>query len=226
MGQGLAPQADPETLPPSGSSVKSVHKRMRSLLLAALLLAPAASAQLVSVGVRGGVPFTGGFSSITDVPPPDFDRSYSGSKEYIVGAMVELHLPLGFSVEADALYHPLNLSSQVSTGTAVYTDSTTYNSFEFPVVAKYRFLHLPLVKPFVEAGPSFRAAATAVNYLSHEGLTLGGGVEIKLGRLRLEPELRYIRWRADTMVNQDNMPVSGPSISNLNQAELLVGIAF
>jgi len=143
----------------------------------------------------------------------------------MIGAMLELHLPLGFSVEGDALYHPLNLATEVNTGTAIYRNSDTFNSWEFPVLAKYRFLHTPLVKPFVEGGPSFRASSSAVNYLSNEGLTIGGGVEIKLGRLRLEPELRYLRWRADKPFYQDGVPVYINS-SNLNQAEFLVGIAF
>lgn len=199
---------------------------MKPLLIFVLLLTPAASGQLISVGVRGGAPFTGAFTSVTDIPPPDYDKIYSGSKEYIAGAMVELHLPLGFSVEGDALYRPLNLSSDTNTGTAIYHHSTNYNSWEFPVLAKYRFLHTPLIKPFVEGGPSFRAAASAVNYLSNEGLTVGAGVEVKMGRLRLEPELRYVRWRADKTFYQDGIPVSGPSFSNLNQVELLVGIAF
>lgn len=96
---------------------------MKPLLIFVLLLTPAASGQLISVGVRGGAPFTGAFTSVTDIPPPDYDKIYSGSKEYIAGAMVELHLPLGFSVEGDALYRPLNLSSDTNTGTAIYHHS-------------------------------------------------------------------------------------------------------
>jgi len=198
---------------------------MKPLILSVFLLAPAASAQLISVGIRGGVPFTNAFADITEIPPPDYLRQFTGSKDYMIGAMLELHLPLGFSVEGDALYHPLNLATEVNTGTAIYRNSDTFNSWEFPVLAKYRFLHTPLVKPFVEGGPSFRASSSAVNYLSNEGLTIGGGVEIKLGRLRLEPELRYLRWRADKPFYQDGVPVYINS-SNLNQAEFLVGIAF
>jgi hypothetical protein len=35
-------------------------------------------------------------------------------------------------------------------------DSVNYTSWEVPVVAKYRFLHTPVIKPFAEAGPNFR----------------------------------------------------------------------
>jgi len=42
---------------------------MKPLILSVFLLAPAASAQLISVGIRGGVPFTNAFADITEIPP-------------------------------------------------------------------------------------------------------------------------------------------------------------
>lgn len=204
------------------------------LATAVFLLCPAAFAQPVSIGIRGGVPFTGAFSDVTATSSGnEFVREFSGSDEHLIGAMVELHLPLGFSVEADALYHPLDLTQEINNGTATARNSTVINSWEFPILAKYHFLPLPLAKPYAEAGPSFRATGSAVSaYLSNAGFTIGAGVEIKLKRLRLEPELRYIRWGSDASLTYGQTPSGSPApvtnlaVSKLNQVQFLVGIAF
>jgi hypothetical protein len=128
---------------------------------------------------------------------------------------VEVHLPLGFSVEGDALYRPLTYNAIPLNGP---TSTTSFASWEFPVVAKYRFLHTPLIKPYVEAGPSFRHVSAS--YFSSAGFIVGAGVEIKVARLRIEPEIRYDRWAGDRNTPAAYLP------SQLNQAEFLVGITF
>ncbi len=193
--------------------------------MAAVLLAPVAYAQPISVGIRGGVPLTGAFDDVTTSSGTDSTRLYSASHEYMFGAMLELHLPLGFSVEADALYHPLDLTQTTAAGPVTSKNSQTIQSVEFPILAKYHFLPLPLVKPYVEAGPSFRATfLTFGNSLSKTGVTIGAGVELKLARLRLEPELRYIHWGTDA--SSTSQFFASPAASNLNQVEFLVGFAF
>src|SRR5438552_9285058 len=99
---------------------------MKSLvLLASLSFLPslAFSQRLISFGVKGGVPLTDALSQ-------------SRSKNYVIGPMVELKLPLGFAIEADALYRPLNytLASYTfgSSGTRTYDD---IGSIEFPILA-------------------------------------------------------------------------------------------
>jgi opacity protein-like surface antigen len=200
---------------------------MKLFAISIFFLTQVAFAQPFSFGIRGGVPFTGAFSDLTTTSGIEFDRLYSGSNEYLIGPMVELHLPFGFSVEADALYHPLDLTQEINNGTSTFTSSTRINSWEFPILAKYHFLPFPIVKPYIEAGPSFRATGQAVsNYFSKVGLTIGAGVEIKLFKLRVEPELRYIRWGADANLTYGPAPVSNLAASNVNQVEFLVGIAF
>ena len=145
------------------------------------------------------------------------------------GPTLEVHLPLSFSVEADALLRPLNLTSTVtvtttSGGASTSTRSTTFNSWEFPLLAKYR---LPgrLIRPFVEAGPSFRetnGSPSDTSRLSSAGFTAGVGVEGRFGPIRIVPGVRYTRWGADSNANL------APFIpqSNINQAEFLVGLTF
>ena len=196
-------------------------------VLSTSLLGSVASAEPLSFGIRGGVPLTGAFSDVTTTSGSEFDRLYSGSNKYLIGPMVELHLPFGFSVEADALYHPLDLTQEINNGTSTFTSSTRINSWEFPILAKYHFLPFPIVKPYLEAGPSFRATGSAVsNYFSKAAFTIGAGVEIKVLRLRVEPELRYMRWGADANLTYGSTPVSNLAASNVNQVEFLVGIAF
>ena len=140
--------------------------------------------------------------------------------------MIELRLPLRFSVEFDALYRPLNLTiNTTNTGNSTtFAASQTYNSWEFPMLLKYRFDSGP-ISPYVEAGPSWRTVSfpSAFNQLSNAGFTAGGGVEFHALHLRVAPEVRYTRWGADS--GGPNSSFVSPS-SNLNQAELLVGISF
>ncbi len=196
---------------------------MKIFAVSVFLLTSIVCAQPISFGVRGGVPFAGAFSDVTTTSGSSFVRTFSDSNEFVIGPMVELHLPLGLSVEGDALYHPLNLTQEINNGTALFHNATNVNSWEFPVLGKYRFLHLPLIKPYVEAGPSFRATGSAVSgYFSKAGFTFGVGVELKAARIRIEPELRYTRWGSDASI----AAAQGFAPSNLNQAQFLIGITF
>jgi hypothetical protein len=53
------------------------------------------------------------------------------------------------------------------------------------------------------------------------GLVLGAGLDLKIPLLRLTPELRYTRWRANLF--QDS---SGLLSSNRDQVEFLLGITW
>ena len=193
----------------------------RASFVLAFVFAGSAFGQIVSVGVKGGVPFQGALTDTTISSIDTAVHTFSDSKNYIVGLMVELHLPLGFSVEADGLYRPLTITSDstVFPRPPIRT-STNVSSWEFLIVAKYR-LPFPVIKPYVEAGPNFRKTGRQLSYLSNNGFVVGGGVELKLGRLRVGPEVRYMHWAADGVNRFINFPPS-----QQNQAELLVGFSF
>jgi hypothetical protein len=187
-----------------------------SFLAAMPVFAQPVIGHIVSFGVTGGVGLTDAFSSQTFMGVDTDSRDFSAS-----------NLPLSFSVEVDALYRPLNLTTTntVIAGPGFMTSvSGKLNSWEFPLLAKYR---LPghLIRPFIEAGPSFRSVTNesfAGIHLSSVGFTAGVGVEGKLGPIRIAPAVRYTRWGADSGLN----PSLFQARSNVNQAEFLVGLTF
>jgi hypothetical protein len=147
--------------------------------------------------------------------------------------MVEFGLPWHLSVEIDGLYRPLNFTSASVNpdGSLNSVAPNTVVTWEFPVLAKYRF-SLHVVKPFVEAGPSFRTSGNLNGASpSNHGFTIGAGVEGRLRKLRIAPTLRYTRWATDDL-QCFVVPRSGCSsdvqqpLTLRNQAEFLVGFSF
>jgi hypothetical protein len=149
-------------------------------------------------------------------------RFYSTSKDYIVGPMVELRLPARLSLEADALYRPLNFTSAgvEPDGSLNGISPSTVVTWQFPVLLKYRF-SWRVLKPFAEIGPSFRSAGNLNGSApSHYGSSIGLGVEAKTWKLRVAPVVRYTRWAADGKLYGMQARIVR------DQFELLVGISF
>jgi hypothetical protein len=189
--------------------------------LAVLLGVSSLKAQTLSFGVKAGLPLTDSVISGSGEPPNlSFD---STSKKYIVGVMGELGIVKRFSVEADFLYHPLNLREASVTYTTTANVTVTqynFNVFEFPIMAKYRFSR-KMLTPFAEGGIIFRAPATLANemfHLSAIGISVGGGMEFRARRLKISPEIRYTHWPSSS---EDSY-----FWERRSQAALLVGIAF
>ena len=208
------------------------------ILFVSLLIAAPAFPQLLSVGVKGGVPFTDAFNTARTG-----SLSYiSATKRYTVGPMVEFRLPLGFGIEADALYKRINytLTATGSNGQAVSGSLTTANTWEFPLQLKHRFAPGPIA-PYLAAGASFRhvsslkqitdfftggqpASTNHPNELSNRftaGLVVSGGIQFGSGHFRVAPELRYTRWGWENFRSPGGLLTSRP-----DQAEFLVGITF
>ncbi len=130
---------------------------------------------------------------------------------------------------------------------------TTANSWEFPALGVYRFSHWEKIRPRISGGISFRAvngvSSTSecyteaaglcgpspspvagssenqgiLNARSHVGAVVAAGVEKRIGRIRLVPEIRFTRWRADgAELEYPEFTVR----SNPNQVDVLLGIGF
>jgi hypothetical protein len=204
---------------------------MRKIFVLLALGAISASAQSIfSIGVIGGAPFT----DVVNATNQNNLAFISKSINFTVGPAFQINLPLSLRIEADALYRPYGfittelLQSPGFAGGLSTVSNVSGNQWTFPIVAQYRF-KMPIVKPFVEAGVSFdhlsglSAAAKELTSgpgtllrQTNAGVVLGGGVDVKVPFVRLSGELRY--------THQGSAYFQG--ISNLNQAEVLLGVHF
>ena len=166
----------------------------------------------LSLGVVGGASLLG-----------EFYYPGSGVKErvgYLAGASGQLELQRGLALEIDAIYKPLHSSLSAGQGFTVVT-------WDFPVLAKYHLAKLGRA-PFVEAGPSFRAAGNLNGYRpSHFGVTAGGGADVRKGWALLSAALRYTRWTKDGSPNSSLSDEPYDYVrTNANSVELILGIGF
>ncbi len=211
---------------------------MRRILVLGLFPA-ALCAQLVSFGVKGGVPLGTAFDTLRTA-----NAGYlSNTRRYLVGGAFELRFPFGMGMELDALYKRLNYESfQIAAPDASLAVSTVANSWEFPLLFKLR-APSPVLRPYLTAGPSFRhlsglrqfvaarlgalpapresSRPIELNNRFTSGLAIGGGLEIG-GRFRLAPEIRYTRWGWENF----RAPSLPEFRSNLNQLDFLLGVHF
>jgi hypothetical protein len=199
-----------------------------------------APAQLFSFGVKGGVPLTDAFSHVSLTDQPVFPQSASGyNRRYVVGPTVELHFPLHFSFEVDALYRRNGFAyttyqyffypvGPTYTAEVNYLSRASINDWQVPLLAKYE-LRGGMVRPFVNAGVVYRHVSGTVtssflapNHASSVGAAVGAGLTFKVGPLRLSPEIRYTHWGTRPFANG-----LGPIFfSTNNQTDLLVGFTF
>jgi hypothetical protein len=192
---------------------------MRPFLLY-LFTAGLASAQIVSVGLKAGVPVTEAVSGSFPSPTSILDTG-----RWTVGPTVELRLWYGFSVEADALYRGYRkqfsfasieyIPPGANTVPAVFVSSRSNTKvWDFPVLLKYR-IGSRRFRPFVNGGYTFSHRTSDVTNITsclssapvctpfiytlgpHSfsensgGPTGGGGVEYRYGRVKFAPEVRY-----------------------------------
>lgn len=196
---------------------------MRNFICVCLLSAGMAHAQALSVGVMGGAPFT----NVVNGNTLNSIQSISKSTNFTIGGAIQVNLPLNLRIEVDGLFRPYSFNL---TSLNVVQDITA-QQYSFPVLLQYRLPGPPLIKPFVEAGLQFdhlagiSAAAKSViasgpGELLHQSdasVVIGAGIDVKVPKIiRFSGELRYVR---QTVPNFQDF-------SNLNQAEVLVGVHF
>jgi len=212
---------------------------MKKVTFLCLALAGASFAQPVSIGVKAGVPLT----DFVDAAKGDHAAYFTNTKRYTVGPTVEFHLPARFSLEIDALYKRFGFEGQAVMADGSTLTATRGNSWEFPILAKFELVPGP-VRPFVDAGASIRhisgikqvrqivsAGTLSVvelddppefNKAMDIGLTFGAGITLKLGRVRISPELRYTRWGGENLRD----PVNALLHTYRNQGDFLIGFTL
>jgi hypothetical protein len=173
----------------------------------------------------------------------------SESRPYLVGPMVQVNLPHGFAVEADALYSRFGYSAgETDLIGDFYAIRDRANAWQFPVLLKYH-VPVPVLHPYVLAGwdPEHVSGTTTVNailisnpydpnftrtyqrssttdsYATDHGLVLGGGVEFVARHFRLSPEIRYVRWK-NPLFSQESR--TSHLLVPQNEIQILLGISF
>jgi hypothetical protein len=169
--------------------------------------------QFLSWGIEGGLPLNDAVNVVNN----GVGTVTASTDRWIVGPTVQLGLPFRLSVEVDALYRSEGFN--VSSPGSLFSNSV--NNWQFPFLARYD-LHGGVIRPFVDAGVTYRhlSGATDILHPDGAGFTIGGGISLKLLFLRLSPEIRYTRWNNADVLN------STYATQSQNQADFLVGFTF
>jgi hypothetical protein len=201
---------------------------MRTTVFAVLLAANAFAASPIIVGGRGGTALdvnnsNNAFGSVT--------RNLWG-QNFAVGPTLGVRLPMGLSVEGDALYNRRSLGFGLSgLGSSLVNSYTRSEWWEFPVMLKYTGGNGP-ISPVVGGGvtaqhisnfgsvPSYlfsgRTTANSVGFVA------GGGVQFRAGALAVTPEIRYTRWNGGSWAQS----LVDSVVGSQNQVQFLVGVTF
>lgn len=198
---------------------------MRSVVLIFVFALNTFAAGPILFGVRGGVPFNLGDSLTSGL------GSLTTTRRLEVGPTVGVRLPLGLSVEGDALFRRQTLNLGQIAG---FNPNIHSNSWEFPVMFKYTGGR-KLISPVVGAGVSVRHIKdfsnlgsvpsfllTGRSEANSFGFVTGGGVRFQMGPVQVTPEIRYTRWGGNSLAQ---------SLLNLtpfgnNDVSFLVGVTF
>ena len=200
---------------------------MHKLTFALIVLASAMPAQILSFGVKGGIP-------VTRALPYHSSGQDIHTGRWTVGPTAEFHLPARLSIEIDGLYRSYHLNETMlgnqGDSNVLLTFKQEVRAWDFPLLLKYRFTQ-GQVRPFVNAGfqlthesSDFTAtceggsgACTALLFrpsiadsLNRTGPVAGAGLGIPFHKVELSPEVRYTRL---------NKP-------GTNQVTVLFGVTF
>jgi hypothetical protein len=129
-----------------------------SFLLLGVTGVSTAWSQVISFGGKIGIPVL------------DATVRHDESRPLLVGPSVEVRLPGGFALEADAIYHRVGSTTSfigiapsanlIPTNNLLYfIDRTRGNSWEFPVLGKYYFRRDSAWQPFVSTGWALRTVS-------------------------------------------------------------------
>jgi hypothetical protein len=206
-------------------------QRYFALLLLFLLFWTSASAQWLSAGATGGVPISPHSAHYADVTTLDGNTGPNDLllKPYVVGAVIEGRLPIGFSLVGEFDYTRMHQDftfynvkfGAVNFGTR---GSTAANVWLFPMLVRYNIGHRRLT-PFVDAGATLRhlgdftGSGTQLDFFLHPqpitfhttpggnpeiAVTAGAGVRTHIWRAGVSAELRFLHWTTGYLVPAQN----------------------
>jgi hypothetical protein len=148
--------------------------------------------------------------------------SVPARKPLLFGPTVEARITKGFAVEADAFYQRISYSSvfvmaRPSSGLLFAFSKTTASRWQVPILVKGRFGRVfalaggaldglagvhsetdyggrEFISGRVSSGHSSSDDTGQITKGPRAGVVAGGGVELRAGRVRIAPQLRFTRW--------------------------------
>ena len=142
------------------------------MLLAVLMLwATSASSQVISIGVKGGLPLGDALEGRTidaqGILGQCGECASGRTLPYLVGPSLEVYLTHSFTVSVDALYGRADythISTTFSTPTFVSsnTEKHAVDHLEIPILLQYKFRSWHAIRPFVAGGASVRYVQDAL----------------------------------------------------------------
>jgi hypothetical protein len=142
------------------------------------------------------------YQTVTVQPGASFQgmgTDTAGPRSFVPGAALDIRITAALSLEANALYRRWHKFStnRLLDGTLSRSGTQTLQTWEFPVLAKYRF-SLTRVIPFLEAGPAFRTRHD-LGPVTRTGIAAGAGIEVRSRIVKVAPAIRYTHWADDTL---------------------------
>jgi hypothetical protein len=220
-----------------------LRKYLGALSLLPAVLTAADVGQDFRFGAKAGVPLTQYFvTGEVEVRGGVLAHS-AATRRYTFGPSIEWRRKAGFGLEVDALYKRIGyVQTENTTVSGVTIDSAfevNGHSFDFPILAKYRWNGS--VAPYAAGGFALRymplgrargvrtvrtAQSTTTTTIDTDeslpvfvpGATAAAGLEFTVSKMRLLPEFRYTRWRSS--------PISGALRLDPNQIEFVLGFLF
>jgi hypothetical protein len=197
-------------------------------VVVAVLAARPAQAQ---VGLAAGLTY----DNLGDIEVSSARATFESATGYHVGVFVDLAAgPL--AIRPGVFYR--HLGNMDLGGSLIIDDvSETFDIsiIEAPIDLRFRLGVTPLISPYIMAGPVIRFAATD-NELFEDNLEnfslaadVGFGIEVKLGAVKLFPELRYAfgitRFlKEDIVIN--NITITPDDEARLNTFMIRLGVGF
>jgi hypothetical protein len=188
------------------------------VILAISAWAPAQNPVQFEFGVRAGIPFTRSLESQLTGPAATFSSQAFGRAPVSAGPAFTVVFFDRLAVEFDAVYKSMTFKNSAFNGTTYTTSSGNVSSWEFPLIADYSFLNGP-VRPYGGGGMVLGERLSGRRFLNQlPAYVFNGGLEWRLSRIVVRPELRYTRW--------SSFPQSTSMARRRNQFEYLVGFSF
>jgi hypothetical protein len=202
-----------------------------------ILLGQVSRAQSVSVGFKGGLLLNSDMEYVSS--------GGSESKRYILGPAIEFQLTSKAALEVSALYRRVGYTS--GSFYTYYKNWIRSNSWEFPFIGKYYISSADkFTRPYISGGFVLKHLSEAkgiieefsfpnnqpirmqtnmrLNSNPNQGLTVGGGLNVRSGRIRFSPEFRYTRWF--TVPFDESGSRAYQVTSSANQMDILLKLSF